>query len=205
MIEERIVCFKGSLLEKYNIIEKVFFNRNVWSDIVNNLEILPRSEAEDNFSYKQLIVYVIIKSENHYLTYVRSLKSIEKRLKKRHSLGIGGHINISDIHQLSLLDDNKFTNFVIQAIWRELKEEITINSQIIGEPRLICFINSDTDDVCKLHFGIVWVVEIRNKNVFKRNERGIGKLQFSEMHELKNNIDLFESWSKFLIWEEMHK
>jgi predicted NUDIX family phosphoesterase len=202
-MEEKIVCFKRDILNNYNINEKVFFDSNIWVDIVNNLEILPRFEAEKNFIYKQLIVYVIIKSQDHYLTYVRSLATAEKRLKKKHSLGIGGHINVTDIQQVSILDNTKFTNFVIQAIWREVSEEITINSQIISEPHLLCFINSDLDDVGKMHFGIVWVVEIRQKNILKRNERGIGKIKFLKVHELKNDIDLFENWSKFLISENM--
>jgi predicted NUDIX family phosphoesterase len=203
MPEEKVVCFKRQLLENYHLYENIFFDRKVWDDIINNLEILPRSQAEKDFMYKQLIVYVLIKSQNHYLTYVRSLESNEESLKRRHSIGIGGHINITDIHQVSILDETEFTNFVLQAIWREVGEEITINSQIIGEPRLLCFINSDLDEIGRLHFGIVWVVEIRHKNVSKRNEKGIGKISFSEMLELKNNIDLFENWSKFLINENV--
>ena len=57
---------------------------------------LPRSRAEQDPAFKQIIPYVIFTFEGTILRYVRGAKSGEKRLVDKASIGIGGHINDSD-------------------------------------------------------------------------------------------------------------
>src|SRR5262249_61314811 len=55
---------------------------------------IPRSEAETNPAYKQIIPYALIAFEKTVLHYVRGKKAVEQRLVAKGSIGIGGHIDI---------------------------------------------------------------------------------------------------------------
>lgn len=199
MGDEKIVCFEKEILNRYEIKDSIFYNKEFWGEVTENLKVFPRSKIEKDYSYKQIIVYVVIKSQNNYLVYHRSPATGEKRLSNMYSLGIGGHVNSDDVSQLHLINERAINNFFLKAVMREINEEITINSQIIDEPKLLCFINDDSDDVGKVHFGVVWILEISEKKVDRRFERGIGKINFFELTDLIKKENLFENWSKLLI------
>ena len=196
-MDEQIICFKRKLISEHLPQSKVFYDETLWNHILNNLEILSRSKAETNYNYKQLVVYILIKAGNLYLTYKRTKQTKEKRLSQKYSIGIGGHVNIDDIKRLNLLNLNQ--KFILQAVWREVKEEININSKIMDEPELICFINDDSDDVGKVHFGVVWLLKIKEPNSTKGDELDLGELKFQDLPHLKRKKNYFERWSQLLI------
>lgn len=200
IMDEQIICFKRELISEYLTRSKVFYDENLWNRILNNLEILPRPKAETNYDYKQLVVYILIKADDLYLTYKRTKQTKEKRLSHKYSIGIGGHINVDDISRLSSLGSTrKSKNFILQAVWREVEEEINVNSKITNEPELICFINDDSNDVGKVHFGVVWLLGIKEPNVTKGDELDLGELKFQGLSYLKEKINDFEKWSQLLI------
>src|ERR1700722_9574637 len=61
-----------------------------------HFSFLPRSLAENDPSYKQLIPYVVLKYRDQIFHYRRGQGAGEKRLRALRSIGIGGHINPSD-------------------------------------------------------------------------------------------------------------
>ena len=83
-----------------------------------NTRFRPRSQAEQDPEFKQLIPYVLIQKEDRWLHYVRGKASGEKRLVHRGSIGIGGHINPGDE---SLFHRGR--EFYEAALQRELSEE----------------------------------------------------------------------------------
>lgn len=197
-MDEQIVCFKREILSEYLNRSIAFrYDELLWHRILENLEVLLRFDAESDFRFKQLIVYTLIKSGDLYLTYKRTPKTGEKRLSEKYSLGIGGHVNIVDRSQLTY--DKR--GFILQALWREIKEEINIHSKALKEPEIICFINDDSDDVGKVHFGVTWLLEIKEPNVSGKGSRGIGigKLEFRDIFYLRAKKDYFERWSQLLI------
>jgi predicted NUDIX family phosphoesterase len=200
---EKILCFSRDVISKHPIIGgKILipYNEGLWNDILLNLQYPRRSEAEkDNFC-KQLVAYVVIKAGELYLTYKRTKKSEEERLRNKYSLGIGGHINLADLNQLGLHRGNKepSVEFIIRGVWREIKEEIDIRSRILGDPKLICFINDESNQVGWRHFGLVWLLEIGNPKVLRKG-KGIGKIDFRDLSYLKKNSSKFETWSQLLI------
>ncbi len=205
-LNENIICFKREILDKYHINKNIFLDHELWNDIINNLIIYPRSEAEYNKSLKQLVVYVIIKLNNSYLYYRRTSSTSEKRLLQKYSIGVGGHVNSRDFEQTELTGINldsthyhKSESLLNQAIWREINEEITINSKIIQYPKLLCFINDDSDEVGKVHFGVVWEIMIANSDLAIKRKEGIGKMGFKTVEELKRDAISFENWSKMII------
>lgn len=195
-MDEQIICFKRDLLSKYLGQTIAFpYDESLWRRILDNLQILPRADAENDFHFKQLIVYSIIKSGDLYLTYRRTSKTGEERLKGKYSLGIGGHVKAEE--QLTYFGARD--SFILQAVWREIKEEISIKSRMLKRPEIICFINDDSDDVGKVHFGTAWLVEIEEPHVSMQGSRGIGEVKFHDMFYLRSKKRYFERWSQLLI------
>ena len=198
-MEEQVICFKKELLTRRLDKSEVFYDEALWHNILDSLKSIPRSAAEKDYNFKQIIVYAVIKSGKLFLTYRRTSKTGEERLRDRYSMGIGGHVNTGDSSRLSLFDSHSSESFVLDALRREIREEINIKSKVVGVPQLLCFINDDSNDVGKVHFGTVWLIEIEKPEVLLRRERGIGKLEFYSLKQLQTKKQQFEKWSELLI------
>jgi predicted NUDIX family phosphoesterase len=198
-VEEQILCFKREILRAHPA--KTFYDENLWHQILAHLEPKPRSVAEHDYDTKQLVVYVLINHEQAFLSYQRTPKTTETRLKALYSIGIGGHVNVEDQIQPTLFGANEaaWKDFVLKAVRREVSEEVQIPAGNAQEPRLICFINDDSNDVGKVHFGVVFLVKLAEPNVTIRGEKGIGKLTFRTLPELSSMNDGLESWSQLLV------
>src|SRR5882757_8613823 len=57
-----------------------------------HLRYLPRPEAENDPSFKQLIPYVVLRHGEQLFHYTRGKAGSEARLRTLRSVGIGGHI-----------------------------------------------------------------------------------------------------------------
>jgi predicted NUDIX family phosphoesterase len=200
-VEEQILCFKREILRARPNLEKTFYDASLWHQILAHLESRPRSVVEHDYNYKQLVVYILLNHAQVFLSYQRTPKTDEARLKERYSIGVGGHVNIQDASQLSLFgaDDARWNDFLLEAVWREVNEEVQIRGTILQAPKLICFINDDSNDVGQVHFGVVWLVKLTEPNVTTRGERGIGKLSFRDLPALSSMRDRLESWSQLLV------
>ena len=198
-MEEQILCFKREILRTYPA--KTFYHEGLWHQILAHLQPEARSVAEHDYDTKQLVAYVLINHGETFLCYQRTPKTTETRLKTLYSIGIGGHVNVDDQIQPSLFgaNDAAWKDFVLKAVRREVSEEVQIEWADAQEPRLICFVNDDSNDVGKVHFGVVFVVKLANPSVAIRGERGIGKLSFRILPELISMRDTMETWSQLLV------
>jgi predicted NUDIX family phosphoesterase len=151
---------------------------------------MPRSLAENDPSFKQLIPYVVLKFRNQVFHYTRGQGTGEKRLRALRSVGIGGHINP--------VDQTSAEHPYRQGLLRELTEEVTI-----GTPyRELClgFINDDSTPVGEVHLGIVHLFELEAPNV-QRREADLADAGFASIQELVQAKDGFETWSQFVLEE----
>ncbi len=198
-MEEQILCFKREILRDHPA--KTFYDEGLWHELLAHLEPKARSTAETDYNSKQLVVYVLINHGETFLSYQRTPKTTETRLKALYSIGIGGHVNVDDQIQPTLFGANEaaWKDFVLKAVRREVSEEIQIEGQNAQEPRLLCFVNDDSNDVGKVHFGVVFVVKLGRPSVALRGERGIGKLAFRTLPELVSMRDSLETWSQLLV------
>jgi predicted NUDIX family phosphoesterase len=198
-VEEQILCFKSEILRAYPA--KTFYDESLWNQILAHLEPKARSVAEHDYNTKQLVVYVLINHGETFLSYQRTPKTTETRLKALHSIGIGGHVNVDDQIQTTLFgaQEAAWKDFVLKAVRREVSEEVQIEGAIAQEPRLICFVNDDSNDVGKVHFGMVFLMKLGKPSVAIRGERGIGKLSFRTLPELISMRDTLETWSQLLV------
>jgi predicted NUDIX family phosphoesterase len=155
-----------------------------------HFSFLPRSRAEDDPSYKQLIPYVVMKHSDQVFHYKRGQGAGEKRLRALRSIGIGGHINPID-HATS---DHPYR----QGMLREVAEEVELGTGY--HETCLGFINDDSLPVGQVHLGIVHVFELETPKV-KRREVDLTDAGFSALAELVAAKDAFETWSQFVLAE----
>ncbi len=156
-----------------------------------NNHFLARDAAEDDPSHKQIIPYALFHHNGHLLHYVRGSKGGEKRLAAKGSLGIGGHINAEDAAQASLEKDTYMT-----GVEREMNEELIINSPF--SQNIVALINDDSNDVGKVHIGIVHLFNLASPDV-AANEAPITDLSFLSLDSLAARRDQLESWSQICL------
>ena|ERR1039457_2715301 len=197
--DENVLVFPRSLFELLGIFQG--FNPDVNRylptilDIKNN-RFLPRSQAETNPDFKQIIPYVVITDGKSILHYVRGKKAGEQRLVAKGSIGIGGHINKEEDHSLSLFAFAFGMQAFQDAVKREVCEELSIQGEI--NPRPVGLINDDSSEVGRVHFGVVHVLFCKPEQV-KKNEQVITQVEFVPIEEIKAKREHMETWSQLCL------
>lgn len=156
------------------------------------MDFRPRSEVEEDPSWKQIIPYVVIRSRGSVFCYTRGSSQGEARLHRLRSLGVGGHVAEADSDGRSGLDAYD------AAMRRELDEEVDVRSR--GSMSLAGLINDDSNLVGSVHLGVVHVYDLENPLVAPR-EAGLADSGFAPIAELVKTRDEFETWSRFCIDE----
>ncbi len=157
-------------------------------------EYRPRSEMEEDPSYKQLIPYCIFRHTDssgvvRIFRYTRGGGQGEARLKSKMSVGIGGHISSIDAQAVG-------ENVYRQGLERELAEEVRIETPYTES--CVGLINDDETEVGKVHLGIVHLLDVERPDVFPR-ESGIAEAGFLSLEELTRDIERMESWSQICL------
>ncbi|HDP74173.1 MAG TPA: hypothetical protein ENN46_04455 [Candidatus Woesearchaeota archaeon] len=155
------------------------------SSLLTNSFFHQRGKAEKNSSLKQPIGYCVIANteQKKIFAYRRSEKKKhynEDRLRGRWSIGIGGHID----HEDSSSGDNP----LISSVLREIQEEVKINGAIKSITPL-GYINDDSDDVGKVHFGVLFLVDT---NATRVEPNGV-ECDFGELMPMPEALDKFRS------------
>ena len=181
---EEVGAFNGLALDVQRYLDKLFMQ--------GVPRFIPRSKAEKDPSFKQLIPYVIMSCEGKYLSYVRGKRAGETRLVAKRSIGIGGHINPTD-------DMPLFGNFFetyLTAVQREVAEEVSVETTY--KDRVVAFLNDDSNEVGQVHLGIVhlWTLEGPKVN---RREQMITQMGFMSIAELQEVRDTMETWSQLCL------
>ncbi|WP_040928677.1 NUDIX domain-containing protein [Nosocomiicoccus massiliensis] len=157
---------------------------------LDDYEIKRRGDMEEDESYKQLVSYTIVESDHETLVYKRLTGGGESRLHGLHSIGVGGHMN--DIESEENIKEKMFENAA-----RELQEEIGLEKEDLNAFELIGLINDDTNEVGRVHIGLVFKVNVDKEKVFT-NEEDTLQLIWSKREELKE-LGNYETWSELII------
>jgi predicted NUDIX family phosphoesterase len=156
-----------------------------------NNTFVPRSKAEDDPSFKQLIPYAVFTHGGKILHYVRGAKSGEQRLVAKGSIGIGGHINDGD-ESLFSFDSQAYR----AAVHREIEEELRLGGPYTD--RVAGLINDDSTEVGRVHLGVVHVVNLVSPDV-EPGEKAISELGFLTIDELGARREALETWSQIVL------
>jgi predicted NUDIX family phosphoesterase len=189
--EEFVMVVPTTILWKAGYFQGFNSNVNLFLELLKNPEnfqFKKRNEIESDPSFKQIIPYIVITYNNTILSYQRGKLQSEKRLMGSYSIGFGGHISVMDV--------NLFEVTYKEAMLRELYEEVIIESKY--SEKIFGFINDDSNEVGKVHFGIIHIIELDNKNV-KPKEKSINKLKFVTIQNLIEHYTYYENWSKICI------
>jgi len=154
---------------------------------------LPRSQAEADPSYKQLIPYVIMSHDGRYLTYVRGKRAGEARLLNLRSIGIGGHINPGD--DMPLFNDSFYETY-LTAVEREVTEEVSVETSHTDS--IVALLNDDSNEVGSVHLGLVHLWLLNAPKVSKK-EQMITRMAFMTPAELQEVRDTMETWSQLCL------
>ena len=193
-VEENVLVVRRSLFDELGSFHGLNFEPQRYLGALlsrGNNFFLPRSQAENDPSHKQIIPYVIVAHGGKVLHYVRGKKAGEQRLVAKGSIGIGGHMNDTD-ESLFAFDENAYR----AGVEREVNEEVTIGSSFDG--RIAALLNDDTTEVGRVHLGIVHVFQLAEPKVEKR-EAMITNLSFLSREELVALRDTLETWSQLCV------
>jgi len=192
--DENILVIKRDLFDQLGSFHGLNFEPRKYLDALLSREnnfFLPRKQAENDPTHKQIIPYVLLVFEEKVLYYVRGKEAGEQRLVARGSIGIGGHLNEGDAGLFNLDEENY--NRVVE---REVHEEIHLLAKF--QNRIVALLNDDTTEVGGVHLGIVHVFKLAEPRVEKR-ERMITKLSFLDRNELMARRDSLETWSQICL------
>ncbi len=184
MVVRRDALFGNDYFEGFRHRDEADYEKR----IIENFQYMEREEAEKNEEYKQPIAYAVIIDpvSKKIFAYQRSSEHYdEKRLHGKWSCGVGGHIEKIDI---------KNGNPIIESMIRELKEEIEIRGNI--KPQLLGYINDESSNVNKVHFGLLFVIETAENIKPKSPEiKTGGFITLDELEKLCSYNDV-EQWSR---------
>jgi len=192
--DENVLVVRRSLFDKLGSFHGLNFEPQKYLGALlsrGNNFFLPRAQAENDPTHKQIIPYALIAHGNTVLHYVRGKKAGEQRLVAKGSIGIGGHMNDTD-ESLFAWDEHAYR----AGVEREVNEEIEINSPF--EDRIVALLNDDTNEVGRVHLGIVHVFRLAEAKVRKR-EAMITNLSFLDREQLVAIRDNLETWSQLCV------
>jgi predicted NUDIX family phosphoesterase len=146
---------------------------------------LDRPIAEANPSFKQLIPYVVVRSGELVFLMERSAAGGDRRLHRRASIGVGGHLNPIDGEADPLG----------AGLRREWAEELITD----WEPRFrpIGLLNDDSNAVGSVHLGIVFEVDAADRGLVVRERQKLAG-RWANASELEAARDRLETWSRLV-------
>ncbi|MDA0293795.1 MAG: hypothetical protein O3A75_06065 [Verrucomicrobia bacterium] len=191
---ENILVVPRSVLETLGAFQGLSLEADrymaAFLDPQNNL-FLPRPSAEADPSYKQIIPYLVLRHGDRVLCYTRGKSGGEARLHAKMSVGIGGHMNDGDTNAAHF-DQAAY----LRAVERELHEELEIPGPY--RQRAVALINDDTNEVGRVHLGVVHLVEVDSPDIRPR-EDSILDPAFLTAAELHGQHDRLETWSQICL------
>ena len=158
----------------------------------DRLSFQPRSQMEEDPSFKQLIPYVVLEytgddGEVQVFRYTRGSGQGEKRLHAKKSIGIGGHISSED----SDSDDWYRTGML-----RELNEELVIDAEY--DEAIIGLIYDPSSAVGQVHIGVAHRFKMLSPDV-RNNESELVDSGFVPLSELRGQREQLETWSQLCL------
>ena len=200
--ERRVLVVKREIIKGLPT-RGLFGDLGLLHSLLRSSLFMEREAAERNPLYKQLIPYVVLRYRDQVFQYKRSGWGSERRLHKKRSIGIGGHVEESDAAHLWAHVE---TISVIEwARDREVNEEFVIPKDIILSVKFVALLNDDTTKVGSVHLGIVYEYQLAHPMVEPKEKRVHIQCKFMHIEELVAYKSEFEEWSQILIEDYLMK
>ena len=181
--------------------------------IYANAYFIDRPKAENDPSLKQIIPYIMVTYKDKIYTLHRQTTQTEKRLHNKYSIGVGGHINPVGNNQSlptevgtppagagyanpKLQTKSQIDGIIEKGLERELHEELSV--QCAYQYKLAGYLNDDTNDVGKVHFGMVYRLEVKDEAKVEVAEKDMMAGEFMKATEIEKLYPTLETWSQLV-------
>jgi predicted NUDIX family phosphoesterase len=154
--------------------------------IASRAEFLPRPEAEQDPSFRQIIPYVAILRGDAAFVTKRLSKGVEARLHGQLSLGVGGHVNDTD---------RAGFDWLMNCLRREIGEEVAMDD--FGALTLRGLINDNANAVGSVHLGFFFTLTTAGTVSVRETEKLEGG--FVPMCSLPTLAPQMETWSQIIM------
>ena len=148
---------------------------------------IAREDAENDPTKKQIIAYCVIEKGDSVFMTKRLKKQTEVRLHDRRSIGVGGHINTTDVVE--------GVNVVKEGMLRELNEEVFISDDYSVE--FLGIINDNSTSVNSVHAGVCYKIVLRSGDCSVKETEKMEGL-WVKKSELKDYYASLEGWSQIV-------
>lgn len=203
-----VLCISRDALSEQSIppsVQGIFpFNLDKVSSedfhFINRKIVDSDKELYKNMAYyfPQILPYIAVTDgEGKYLSYSRN--GTETRLHGSRSIGVGGHVDITDMYNTEYNLVNNILETITQSTLRELEEEANIVYDS-ASPNVITHICNkvivDTSNpVGKVHVGLFTTLVYPHA----QPQEELHDAKWLTVDELKASIDEYENWSKLII------
>jgi predicted NUDIX family phosphoesterase len=194
---ETLVCLAAQHVDALGLAEGFSVMRPDVIDrlfAVDALWLGPRSWLETDENYRQLVSYVTFRCERSVLVYRRTQKGGERRLHGRLSVGVGGHVNVTDVTSHDGAIDISAT--LKRACAREIAEELACGA--IKKLQTVGVIKETATPVSRVHLGVVVECWLASPEV-KLLDPGLTDAKFHPTSDLAQLVDQMETWSASLV------
>jgi predicted NUDIX family phosphoesterase len=196
VFEDEKLTFQGHNTDK-ELVERIMYNIDKYYKSMrrgNEKDPTPMARnAEINFDYLQPIPYIIIKRGDLFYATQRLSGAGEGRLHGKIAMGAGGHMN-------PLEEEWKSINEVVRVnTERELEEELEITGKY--ELKIVGLINDDSDDVNRVHIGILGFLELEEDGevTVRETEQLAGQWYTIEQLRETATYESLEQWGKIVV------
>ena len=150
----------------------------------------PRAILEETSAFRQIIPYVVLRVGDQLIHYTRTPAGGEARLHGRISIGLGGHIDFSDVVRSGEGVDLQAT--LDAAAVREVEEEVGAVDCV--DRRWIGALIDNESPVGQVHLGVValWTLTSVPTGAI---EDAIGEVGVQSIKALANQAERLETWS----------
>ena len=173
---------------------------DVWRMVLAATSFVRRNSVEEDENFLQVIPYSVFVCGEDVLVYERGSSGGEKRLVGFKSIGIGGHINPSEV---PLANDEEY----LLSLCREAVEELGMlaGKALLGPLHPIAVLHDRSNAVSRVHLGFVHVVCTDERLPLDDNEVCIKNPKYVPVGELVN--EELEVWSQLAVeaihWEQV--
>jgi predicted NUDIX family phosphoesterase len=188
---KKVLLIPKAILKKSGYFQGISFEIDKYLPILLNPAnwlFIEKVEAETLTEFKQLIPYVVCIFKDNVFTYRRSVTHADPRLTELYSIGLGGHISKADF--------NINSNAYQIGFQREIREEVKINCRYSDS--IIGIINDDSNDIGKMHIGIIHLFSLERKSIIPLKETML-EAKFLSKIDLIKRVETFEAWSQICI------